>query len=313
MMNFTSEIKKEIIARGLGEKGELALKRAGLSAFLRTSGELGFLGGTPNFFLVSETENVAEFFMRVFFETFGWELSVTHATMDRMSGRDKLVLQCPSGKASEVLKGLGLLKRGEKQFKEGIAPSLVKGEREKIAYIQGAFLGGGSCILPSANRAGYHLEIVFSEKQTAKDFCNLLLETELFAKLTQRKETYVAYIKSKEAISDFLAIVGARNCLSKFVTLSEKREESNRNNRAQNCVSGNADKAAIAAVKQVVAIQKIENATSFKGISEELCSLAKARLKYPQMSLRELAQLLNVSKSCLNHRMRRLMEMAEEL
>lgn len=312
-MNFTSDIKKEIIARGLGKKGELALNRAGLSAFLRTSGELGFLGGTPNFFLVSETENVAEFFMRVFFETFGTELSVTHATMDRMSGRDKLVLQSPSSNAREVLKELGLLKRGEKQLKEGIAKSLVKGEKEKIAYIKGAFLGGGSCILPSANRAGYHLEIVFFEKQTAKDFCDLLVELELFAKLTQRKETYVAYIKSKEAISDFLAIVGATSSLNKFVAISEKREESNRNNRAQNCVSGNADKAAIAAVKQVVALQKIEKATNFKGLSEELSSLAKARLKHPAVSLRELAQILNVSKSCLNHRMRRLMEIAEEL
>ena len=312
-MSFTSDVKKEIIARGLGEKGELALKRAGLSAFLRTSGELGFVGGEPNFFLVSETENVAEFFMRVFFETFGAELSVTHATMDKMSGRDKLVLQCPQGYAGEVLKKLGLLMRDGKRLKEGIAPLLVRQEAEKIAYIQGAFLGGGSCILPSAGGAGYHLEIVFQEKAVAKDFCNLLTELELFAKLIERKETYVAYIKSKEAISDFLAIVGARSCLNKFVALSEKREQSNRTNRAQNCISGNADKAAIAAVKQVVAIQKIEKATSFKGMSEELSSLAKARLKNPAVSLRELAKLLNVSKSCLNHRMRRLMEMAEEL
>ena len=312
-MNFTSDIKKEIIARGLGEKGELALKRAGLSAFLRTSGELGFVGGEPTFFLVSETENVAEFFMRVFFETFGAELFITHATMDRMSGRDKLVLQCPQAKTIEVLQKLGLLKRGGKQLKEGITPSLVKEEGEKIAYIQGAFLGGGSCILPSASGTGYHLEIVFSEKQTAKDFCDLLIELELFAKLVERKDTFVAYIKSKEAISDFLAIVGAKNCLNKFALLSEKREESNRNNRAQNCISGNADKAAIAAVKQVVAIQKIEKATSFKGLSEELSSLARARLKNPAVSLRELAKILNVSKSCLNHRMRRLMEIAEEL
>ena len=190
---------------------------------------------------------------------------------------------------------------------------LVKGEAEKIAYLQGAFLGSGSCKLPSTASSGYHLEIVFSERESAKEFCELLLELELFAKWIQRKETYVAYVKSKEAISDFLAIIGAENCLKKFVSVSEKREESNRNNRAQNCVSGNADKAAIAAVKQVVAIQKIENATKFKGISEELSSLAKARLKHPEISLRELAELLNVSKSCLIHRMRRLMEIAEEL
>ena len=95
-MSFTSDIKKEIISRGEKEIGKSAqVKKAGLSAFIRTSGFLGEKDGSPNFFIVSETENVAEFFMAAFSETFNTELSITHATMDRMSGRDKLLLQCP--------------------------------------------------------------------------------------------------------------------------------------------------------------------------------------------------------------------------
>ena len=78
-------------------------------------------------------------------------------------------------------------------------------------------------------------------------------------------------------------------------------------------MAGNADKTAIAAVKQVVAIQKIQEKTHFRDLSEELIALAKARLQYPYMSLKELAEYLGVSKSCLNHRMRRLTEIAEEL
>ena len=78
-------------------------------------------------------------------------------------------------------------------------------------------------------------------------------------------------------------------------------------------MAGNADKSAIAAVKQVVAIKKIEEKTHYKDLSEELATLAKLRLKHPEKTLQELADMLGVSKSCLNHRMRRLIEIAEEL
>ncbi len=312
-MSFTSDVKKEIISRGLGgKKSGSAEKKAGLSAFIRTSGELGFIDKKPSFFIVSETENVAEFFMSVFMETFGYDLSVTHATMDRRSGRDKLLLQCPPMKAEETLTTLGLLKKTGK-FKEGISEKLIDGEMEKIAYIQGAFLGGGSCILPSENgKTGYHLEIVFFERKVARDFCNLLAEFELLAKLTERKETFVVYIKSKEMISDFLSIIEAKNCLRKFSEFVQRRDEANNDNRTRNCMQGNADKAAKASVKQVLAIQGLAKKGKLEDLNEELKTLAKMRIENPAFSLQELADSLKVSKSCLNHRMRKLMTLAEQ-
>lgn len=315
-MSFTSDLKKEIINRGIDSEGDgLGESRAAISAFVRTSGAIGVVGGTPNFFLVSETENVAEFFMQLFSETFETELYVTHATRDKKSGRDKLVLQCPSAFAKTAMGELGLLKRDKQGVREGISAKLTNTDAKKIAYIKGAFLGGGSCTIPlnEASGTSYHLEVVFSEKRTAQDFCDLLASFELIARLIERKETFVAYIKSKEAISDFLSIVGAENALKKFAAFLEKRDEANRDNRARNCMAGNADKSAIAAVKQVVAIRKLEEKTKFAELSEELKTLARARLKYPATSLRELAEILGTSKSCLNHRMRRLMELSEEL
>ncbi|MBQ9728868.1 MAG: DNA-binding protein WhiA [Clostridia bacterium] len=313
-MSFTSDVKKEIIALGLGGqgKGTVAANKAGLSAFVQTSGEVGFKDGKPTFFLVSETENVAEFFTATFMETFGTELSITHATMDRMSGRDKLVLQCAPTRAETVLKELGLIKRSGKDFREGISAVLVNDETKKIGYIRGAFLGGGSCTLPKeTGQTGYHLEIVFAKKKAAMDFCDLLSEFELIVKLIERKDTYVVYLKSKEAISDFLAVVGAQNALKKFSAFSKKRDEANRSNRAQNCMAGNADKTTIAAVKQVVAIRKLVKKKSFEDLSEELKTLARFRLENPTMSLQELADSLKISKSCLSHRMRRLIELSE--
>ena len=174
-------------------------------------------------------------------------------------------------------------------------------------------MGGGSCIVPSAGaKTGYHLEIVFFDRQTARDFCEVLEEFELLVRLMERKETFVVYIKSKEIISDFLAIIGAENALKKFSALVEKRDKSNHDNRAQNCMAGNADKTAIAAVKQVVAIEKLKKWSGYEDLSEDLKDLAELRLNNPSMSLQELADTLKVSKSCLNHRMRRLLELAEK-
>ncbi len=313
-MNFTSDVKKEIIARGSvpGRRGE-GERKAAISAFLRTSGDVGLREGEPVFYFVSETENVAEFFMSLFFETFGVELYVSHATMDKMSGRDKLVLQCPKEKAAEIAKALGLVKKTG-DIRDGISSTLISTDERKASYIRGAFLGGGSCTVPTeSGKTGYHLEFVFTNKKIAREFCDLLAEFELIAKLTERKESCVVYIKSKELISDFLAIIGANTCLKKFSALVEKRDKANNDNRAKNCMAGNADKAAIASVKQVVGIEKLKNSSGFGDLSSELKTLAKARLDNPTMSLQELADKLGVSKSCLNHRMRKLMELAEEL
>ncbi len=309
-MNFTLDIKKELITHcsWTSEKE----RKAALSAFVRTSGTLGIVNQIPTFFLVSQTERVAEFFMTQFVETYGFDLTLAHASQDRLSGRDKLVLECPLTVSKEVLSALGLLKRGANDFRDGISRTLLHSEQAKIAYIQGAFLGGGSCILPTEKGGGYHLETVFFDKKTAQDFCDLLGEFELIARLVERKENFVVYIKSKELISDFLSIVGAENTLKKFAAFIEKRDEANHDNRARNCFSGNADKTAIAAVKQVVALKKMQEKNDFNDLSEELRTLARARLKNPTMSLRELAEYLGESKSCLNHRMRRLMSLAEE-
>ena len=311
-MNFTADIKKEIISRGIGKGADgLAEKRAGFSAFVRTSGELLVVDGVPTFRLISERENVAEFFTAAFSEIFLAELSIINATLDRKSGRDKLILQCPLSVSIEALTGLALLRKNG-EFRESVSATLTSTEKRKISYIRGAFLGSGSCTIPSeTGKAGYHLEIIFPLRKTARDFCDLLCEFEIIAKMTKRKDTHVVYIKSKEQISDFLAVSGAKKALKRLSELVEQRDKSNHENRAQNCMAGNADKAAIAAVKQVKAIQKLIDRGVIANQNEELQTLAKMRVENPSKSLQELADMLKVSKSCLNHRMRRLMTLAQ--
>ena len=310
-MNFTSDVKREIIAKNLKsrkkkERGEIAeLKKiSALSAFVRTSGELGVKDGSPTFFIVSETENVAEYFVALFVELFGVELSVARASMDRMSGRDKLVLLCPLNYSERILRELGLLKRSTMEFKDGIASRFKNDKETRIAYITGAFLGSGTCTIPAeTGKSGYHLEFVFSERKIAKEFCDLLWEEELLAKIIKRKETYVV----------FLSMLGAENSLKKFFTVVDKRDESNQSNRAANCFSGNADKVAQASVKQIFAIERIKTKAGLDSLTEDLKELALFRLENPTMSMQELANSLNITKSCLNHRIRRLMEISGKL
>ena len=160
-MNFTSDVKKELIARSLAKKRTaeeaVAAKKAALSAFIRTSGELGFYEGLPNFFITTETERVAEFFTSLFYDVFGFELSIS-AHKNKLSGRDKLLLTCPAGECKRVLKELGLLRDKGDGFRAWIPSSLVRSDESKAAYIRAAFLGSGSCILTGeASATGYHL------------------------------------------------------------------------------------------------------------------------------------------------------------
>ena len=315
-MNFTLEVKKEIINRSLAKKRTLeeaiAAKKAALSAFSRTSGQLGFYEGLRNFFITTETERVAEFFTSLFYDVFGFELSVS-AHHNKLSGRDKLLLTCPAAECKRVLKDLGLLRDKGDGFKAWIPSALVRSDESKAAYIRGAFLGSGSCILPSEeNGTGYHLEIVFGEEGIADEFCGLLEDFELFGKRAERKDTFIVYIKSKEMISDFLSVIGVEKALESFTELLEIRDEANQHNRATNCYMGNLEKTLQASSKQVRALKTLKEKEEFLELSPELQTLADARLRSPMMTLQELANELNISKSCLSHRMRKLMSVAEK-
>ena len=315
-MNFTLEVKKEIINRSLAKKRTIeeaiAAKKAALSAFIRTSGQLGFYEGLPNFFITTETERVAEFFTSLFYDVFGFELTVS-AHHNKLSGRDKLLLTCPATECKRVLKDLGLLRDKGDGFKAWIPSALVRSDESKAAYIRGAFLGSGSCILPGEeNSTGYHLEIVFGEEGIADEFCGLLEDFELFGKRAERKDTFIVYIKSKEMISDFLSVIGVEKALESFTELLEIRDEANQHNRATNCYMGNLEKTLQASSKQVRALKTLKEKEEFLELSPELQALADARLRAPMMTMQELANELKISKSCLSHRMRKLMSVAEK-
>lgn len=293
-MNFTGEIKRDLLAHFPAGKAGAA---AALAAILSTCGSLKGDG----FEVVSENEKVAEYFLRLL-EMFGVRPELTGVSQDPKRKRDKLAFSCGGEDARRII-----------SMTRSLREHLSEDEQAALCYLRAAFLGGGSCTLPKdGSSTGYHFECVFSSRVRAEEYCELLSAFELFCKLVPRGEKYVCYVKSREAISDLLSVLGAENALKKLDAVSARREANNNENRIQNCIAGNADKAAIASAAQTLAMSALKEEGRLAALSPELRESAEARLTHPTLSLSELASLLGMSKGGLNHRMRKLMKLYEE-
>ena len=179
------------------------------------------------------------------------------------------------------------------------------------AFLRGAFLAGGSVTDPEKR---YHLELSTTHWKGSRETGSLLLEMELPAKETERKGSSVLYYKQSEAIEDFLTVIGAP--VSAMAVMEAKIEKDWRNeaNRKTNCDSANVDKAVAAAQEQLAAIRKLEERAVLETLPEKLRQTAALRREYPETTLSELAELHEppISKSAVNHRMRKLLSLAAE-
>lgn len=315
MQNFTEEIKYELTSVQLSDE---CCKRAALSAFIRTSGSVVSRNGKFGFEIVTENEGTAEYISDMLESSFGLHLTVSGAKFDVLSGRDKLTFECVGDDAQKLLVSLGIVSINSDgaYLNFGIDEKVIEKDCCKIAYIKGSFLGGGSCTLPdedALSRTGYHFEIVFSNKVAASDFCELLCGFEILAKLVSRKDCAVVYVKSKEVISDILNVISAENCLEKLNKIVELKDKTNNENRVNNCSVSNIDKTVTASVKQVRAITVIADTIGLQSLDKLLFDVAEARLADTNASMQELAERLRISKSCINHRMRKIFELSESL
>lgn len=180
------------------------------------------------------------------------------------------------------------------------------------AYIRGAFLMSGSVSDPEK---GYHFEIVCPEESQAAQLSGMLESFGVDAKITIRKNNYILYVKEGAQIADILNVMEAHVGLMKFENVRILKEMRNSVNRQVNCETANLNKTVSAAVKQIEDIQYIQKTVGFEQLPENLAEIARLRLEQPGMSLKELGQLLTppVGKSGVNHRLRKLSFIAEEL
>lgn len=313
MQNFTEFIKREIIKLPLKGNNEC---KAFLSAFIRTSGKVISRNDFYGFEISTENEYTAEFLTDLIEEEFGLRLMVSNAHFVIMSGKDKLTFECVGSDAQKLLSDLYIIDfDGQLRYVTlNIDKRLISSKACRSAYLNGAFLGGGSCTLPdsdSIKSTGYHFEIIFQNIPIAEELYSMLADYEIVTKIVPRKENAVLYIKSKDLISDMLYVMGVTRSLKKLNKIIEENEALNNMNRAANCSASNIDKSITASVNQIKAIELLNS--SGRVLDDKLQIVAEERLKYRDISMQELADRLNLTKSCVNHRMRKIIAIASTL
>ena len=179
------------------------------------------------------------------------------------------------------------------------------------AFLRGAFLCLGSMSDPAKS---YHLEIVCVNRVQAVQLQELIQKFELDAKIVERKNHFVVYLKEGSNIVDFLNVCQAHLALMEFENLRIVKEMRNSINRRVNCETANIAKTVNAATRQVEDIIFIRDHIGFSKLPEHLREIAEVRLEYPEATLKELGQILSpaVGKSGVNHRLRKLSEIANE-
>lgn len=182
----------------------------------------------------------------------------------------------------------------------------------KRAFIRGAFLASGSVSDPEK---GYHFEIVCNSIEKADQLCDMIGSFGIESRVTMRKKNYIVYIKEGAQIADMLNVMEAHVALMNFENIRILKEMRNSVNRQVNCETANLNKTVSAAVKQIEDIQFIKATIGFDQLPEGLTEIAELRLEQPQATLKELGQMLtpSVGKSGVNHRLRKLSLIAEEL
>lgn len=179
----------------------------------------------------------------------------------------------------------------------------------RSAFLRGAFLAGGSVTNPES---GYHLELTTTHLHVCREFCTLMREMQLEPRDTVRKSNYVVYFKNSSKIEDFLTAAGAPICAMDVMEAKIYKDVRNEMNRRVNCDLANADKTVDAALAQIRAIRAIEAGPGLDSLGPKLMQTALLRLENPEASLTELCAMLEppVTKSCLNHRLRKIVEIA---
>ena len=289
MLNFTQGIKREILATIPQDD---CCKLAYFCALLDACGS----ASSTCVEFASENERISEYFFTVS-EALGLQPELSGAIYDARSKRERMQF-CLTGENAKRAYEL-YLKWSESEPDRHCA----------ISYVRGVFLGSGSCSIPHEGaKSGYHLEFVLPNEERAEKFCFVFESLMFYTKMIKRGEKYVVYLKSREAVSEVLATLGIKGALKELETLLIEREQRNFNNRIGNCMARNTDISITASAEQAHRIEKLMGSTNYSALPEVLKKVAEERLNNPTLSLQELALKLGISKSCLNHRMRKLME-----
>jgi DNA-binding protein WhiA len=306
-MSFSTEVKNEVTRIDNNSLENMAL----LSAYIRQNAYVG------NDIIIIHTENPAV--CRYLFKNIKEIYDVTSKITVRKNYNFKKSLSYIieiKERHEFILKDLSLI--NDEGYFINIPKEYIVGDSElEKAYLRGCFLASGSINDPKTSR--YHLEFLIDDSEYATFISDLLNNYDMNSRIIKRKNGYMVYIKEAEKISDFLKMIKAYNGVLYFENIRIYRDQKNITNRLNNCEQANIEKTINTALKQVEDITLINNMIGIDAIDEKLGEVAEYRLKYPESSLLELSNIMShelnkkITKSCLNHRFRKIREMADKM
>ena len=308
MPSFASEVKNEL-AHLMYEQA--CDQTAELAALLRMGATVSF-GRQHTFGLTFVSKNAAV--ARKTLQLLKLQRADIHTevTVSRSRQLNKLssyqLRLVPSPQGTALLEKLGFL-HADSLNVESDWPILRKACC-RAAYLRGAFLGGGSVNRPEAS---YHLELVTGNYAFGQLLYQLLKRMAFPVGFTDRKDGYIVYLKEGDAVVDFLGMLEADKAVEAFEIARNVKEVREQVNRLVNCETANLQKVIDAAGRHLEDIRLLQRAGQLDGLSIGLREAAAGRLAQPEVSLQELAATLHLSKPGLNHRMRKLHALAEQL
>jgi DNA-binding protein WhiA len=308
-MSFAAGVKEDL-TRVLSTRP--CCRKAELAAFLRLSGNICFSEGDVSFFMRTENPAVAR---RIFilYKECGLTTQLTLERKARFKKRPAFSLSVPpQEKLPAFLNSLSLADEagGWLGFATLPAAELTENECCKRAYLRGAYLAAGYISRPEG---AYHLEFSLPDLRLALFMQKLLADFSILAKSTRRKGLIILYLKEAEQISMLLNIMGSHRSMLEFESLRVGKDLRNQVNRRVNCDRANIDKTVTASFRQIERLRLIETGPGLNSLKPALTEVALLRLQHPEASLSELSDLSGLGRSAINHRLRRLLEIADEV
>lgn len=311
-MSFSTETKNEL-TRIMAD--DLRYRKAELSGITKLAGTIQIAGYKKiNLKISTELNSIARKIFKILKSDFDINTNIVVNKNQMLKRNNSYVLTVTSEMGSyKLMKDLGILESSEGFFTSSTIPSWILEDEEcKKAFIRGAFLGGGSISDPEKN---YHLEFVVNHEEFAKSLMELINSLGFNSKIVSRKNSYVVYLKESEQISDLLSVIGGFQALLSLQNTKILKQMRNDVNRIVNCETANLSKTVNAAVRQVENIRFIQNKIGISRLPESLQQIALLRVENEDLTLKELGELLNppISKSGVNHRLKKIEDIANEL
>ncbi|CAK21838.1 DNA-binding protein WhiA [Listeria welshimeri] len=307
-MSFASETKKELTHMDVSDSDA----KVELAAFIRMNGAISFSNQLVIMDVQTENAAIARRMYQLLKDLYEVPIELLVRRKMKLKKNNVYIVRLKSGTRG-ILEDLRILEP-PMTFTKSIDRGFVKKRSAKRAYLRGAFLASGSVNNPETS--SYHLEIFSVYEEHNEAICALMNQFDLNARTLERKNGFITYLKEAEKITEFLSIIGATSALLHFEDVRIMRDMRNSVNRLVNCETANLNKTINAAVRQIDNIKYIQSTVGLEALPERLREIAALRIANEDVTLKELGEMLTtgqVSKSGINHRLRKLDQIAERL